>query len=93
MDRLRGLVPHCATMAQIALRWILMFDGVTCAIPGARTRQQARENAMAANLPPLGSPIIEAVLAVYDDLIRPTRAHELVRHGDSIWASTAARNP
>jgi aryl-alcohol dehydrogenase-like predicted oxidoreductase len=71
VERLRSLVPREATMAQIALRWILMFEGVTCAIPGARTAQQARDNAMAVNLPPLGAPVIEAVLAVYDEMIRP----------------------
>ena len=50
VERLRPLVPAGATMAQLALRWILMFDAVTCAIPGARTERQARENAAAADL-------------------------------------------
>jgi aryl-alcohol dehydrogenase-like predicted oxidoreductase len=71
VERLRDLVPHYATMAQFALQWILMFEGVTCAIPGARTPQQARDNAVAGSLPPLDAPTIEAVLGVYDDLVRP----------------------
>ena len=37
VDRLRSLVPGPASMAQFALRWILMFDAVTCAIPGAKS--------------------------------------------------------
>ena len=45
VDELRPLVPPGASLTQLALRWILMFDGVTCAIPGARTAAQARENA------------------------------------------------
>ena len=45
MEELRPLVPEGATLAQLALRWILMFDGVTAAIPGARTPEQARANA------------------------------------------------
>ena len=36
VEELRPLVPAGATMAQMALRWILMFDAVSCAIPGAK---------------------------------------------------------
>jgi hypothetical protein len=43
VERLRPLVPKNATLAQLALRWILMFDGVTSVIPGARTAQQAQK--------------------------------------------------
>lgn len=61
-------------LAQFALRWILMFDGVTCAIPGARTPQQARANAAAADLPPLDASTMAAVRDVYDRYIR-THVH------------------
>ncbi len=71
VERLRPLVPAGATLAQLALRWILMFDAVSCAIPGAKTPQQARENAAAAGLTPLGPQAMAAVKAVYDELIRP----------------------
>jgi aryl-alcohol dehydrogenase-like predicted oxidoreductase len=37
VDELRPLVPEGWTMAQFALRWVLMFDAVSCAIPGAKT--------------------------------------------------------
>jgi len=70
VEALRPLVPAGATLAQFALRWILMFDGVTCAIPGARTAAQARENASAAALPPLAADTLAAVAAVYDSRIR-----------------------
>jgi aryl-alcohol dehydrogenase-like predicted oxidoreductase len=59
-----------ATLAQFALRWILMFDAVTCAIPGARTPEQARANAAAADLPPLDARTMAALRDVYDRLIR-----------------------
>ena len=75
VERLRPLVPRGATMAQLALRWILMFDGVTTAIPGARDAQQARENARAGTLPALDPAVMDAVIAVYDDLITP-HVHE-----------------
>lgn len=74
VERLRPHVPAGATMAQLALRWILMFDAVTCAIPGARHEQQARDNARAALLPPLDARTMDAVRGVYDDLIR-THVH------------------
>ena len=71
VERLRPLVPAGATLTQLALRWILLFDAVTCAIPGARNEQQARDNARAASVPPLDERTMEAVRAVYDDHIRP----------------------
>ena len=70
VDELRPLVPRGASLTQLALRWILMFDGVTCAIPGARTAAQARENAAAAALPPLDAGTMAAVRRVYDEHIR-----------------------
>ena len=71
VSRLRTLVPRGATLTQLALRWILMFDGVTCAIPGAKTEEQARDNASAALLPPLDEETMAAVRAIYDEYIRP----------------------
>ncbi|MEE8218354.1 MAG: aldo/keto reductase [Vicinamibacteria bacterium] len=70
VETLRALVPSRATMAQLALRWILMFDAVTCAIPGARTPAQAKDNAQAAQLPAIDSATMAAVRRVYDDAIR-----------------------
>jgi aryl-alcohol dehydrogenase-like predicted oxidoreductase len=64
------LVPPGATLAQLALRWILMFDAVTCAIPGAKTRAQARENAGAAALPALNGHDMAQIRALYDASIR-----------------------
>ena len=58
------------TLAQFALRWTLMFDAVTCAIPGARTPEQARANAAAADLSPLDAETMDAVRDVYNRRIR-----------------------
>ena len=44
VEELRALVPAGMTMAQFALRWILMFDAVTCAIPGAKRPAQVEDN-------------------------------------------------
>jgi len=69
--RLRPLVPEGATMAQFALRWIIDQPGVTVVIPGARNPSQAQANAAAASLAPLPESTLDAVKAVYDELIRP----------------------
>ncbi len=58
-------------MAQLALRWILMFDAVSCAIPGARRPSQVEDNAAASALPPLSESDMAAVRKIYDDSIRP----------------------
>jgi aryl-alcohol dehydrogenase-like predicted oxidoreductase len=71
VEALRPLVPQGATMAQFALRWILMFPEVTSAIPGAKNPQQAENNVHAATLPPLSDETMRRVKEVYDRYIRP----------------------
>jgi aryl-alcohol dehydrogenase-like predicted oxidoreductase len=71
VERLRPMVPAGTTMSQLALKWTLMFEAVSCAIPGAKTERQARENAAAADLPPLSPETMAAVKAVYDSRLRP----------------------
>lgn len=71
VEELRPMVPAGATLAQWALRWILMFDAVTCAIPGARRPQQVEDNARAAELPALTEADMQAVRKIYDAGIRP----------------------
>ncbi len=74
VEELRALVPEGATLAQFALRWILMFPEVTTTIPGAKTPAQAAENAQAAQLPPLTEETMRRVQAIYDHLLR-ARVH------------------
>lgn len=71
VEMLRPLVPSGASMAQLALRWVLMFDAVSCAIPGAKNRVQAVQNVQADELPPLSDKVMAQVQAIYDDRIRP----------------------
>src|SRR3954466_15662224 len=71
VEALRPLVPEGASMAQFALRWILMHDAVSTVIPGARNPEQARANAAAASLPPLDAPVMAQVAAVYEQRIAP----------------------
>ena len=71
VEALRPLVPGGATLAQLALRWILMFDAVSTVIPGAKTPEQARANAAAAGLAPLPGETIERIDALYGERIAP----------------------
>jgi aryl-alcohol dehydrogenase-like predicted oxidoreductase len=70
VEELRKVCPPGWTMTQFALRWILMHDAVTCAIPGAKRQQQAEENCAAADLPALSAETMEAVRRVYDKYCR-----------------------
>lgn len=54
-DALKSLVPAGITMAGMALRWCLDFEAVSAIIPGARNPEQARANARASALAPLGA--------------------------------------
>jgi len=69
VEDLRPLVPAGSTLTQFALRWILMWNAVSCVIPGARTPTQARENAAAADLPPLSQQSMAVVKRIYDTQI------------------------
>jgi len=63
-------VPDGATLAQLALRWILMFDAVSCVIPGAKRPAQVQDNVGAADLPALSEKDMAYVRQVYDAYIR-----------------------
>jgi aryl-alcohol dehydrogenase-like predicted oxidoreductase len=75
VEALRPLVPPGQTLAQFALRWILMFPAVTCAIPGAKRPQQAEENIQAASLPPLPDETMAKIKEIYDQSVRPHVHH------------------
>lgn len=75
VEELRPLVPEGWTMAQFALRWILMFEAVSCAIPGAKTAEQAEDNVRAADLPPLTPAMMDTLRALYENRIRPLVHH------------------
>jgi aryl-alcohol dehydrogenase-like predicted oxidoreductase len=71
VEELRALAPSGASMASFALRWILMNDAVTCAIPGAKRPAQVEENVSAAALPALSDKTMAAVKQLYDRSLRP----------------------
>ena len=65
------IVPAGMTMAQMALRWILMDDTVTYAVPGVRRPDQVEDTLQAADLPALPVGTMEKIRAIYGRRIRP----------------------
>lgn len=70
VEEIRHLLPAGFSMTQFALRWILMFDAVTCTIPGGKRPEQVRENCAASDLPALSSEAMQAVRRIYDQKFR-----------------------
>ena len=75
VDELRPLVPEGWTMAQFALRWILMHTAVTCTIPGAKRPSQAEDNTAAAGLPAIPAETMAKVQDIYERLIKAQVHH------------------
>lgn len=72
-DALEGIkdeLPAGFTMTQFALRWILMFSAVTCAIPGAKSPAQVRENVSASDMPAIDADVMESLKVIYDTYIK-----------------------
>ncbi len=75
-EDLKELIPGGATLAQFALRWILMHPAVSCAIPGGKNPSQVEDNVAAADLRPLTHEAMERAKEIYDSSIRP-QVHQL----------------
>jgi aryl-alcohol dehydrogenase-like predicted oxidoreductase len=75
VEELKAVCPAGMSLAQFALRWILMFDAVTCAIPGAKRPSQVDENFTAADLAPISDETMTQVRSIYDRHIRALVHH------------------
>jgi aryl-alcohol dehydrogenase-like predicted oxidoreductase len=71
VDELRPLVPEGWSMAQFALRWILMHDAVSTVIPGGKTPRQVEDNSRASGLPAISNETMRAVERVYRQKVAP----------------------
>ncbi len=74
-DELKAVCPPTISLVQFALKWILMFDAVTCTIPGAKNIKQVDENTGTADLPLLSDETMNKVKNIYDKNLR-----KLVHH-------------
>lgn len=75
VEEIRRLVPENITMAQFALRWILMEDAVGVVIPGAKNAKQAAANAAASDVAPLSPEVIGELRNIYEQRIAPHVHH------------------
>ncbi|HKW16087.1 MAG TPA: aldo/keto reductase [Terriglobales bacterium] len=71
VEEIRKVLPPGVSMSQFALRWILMFDAVSCAIPGGKRPEQVADNCRASDLPQFSPEIMDKVKRIYDERIRP----------------------
>ena len=70
VEELKAILPHGMTMPQFALKWILMHDAVSCAIPGAKRPSQVEENCRASEAPRLSRRVMRQVQDIYDRLVK-----------------------
>lgn len=75
VESLRDVIPNGMTMPEFALRWILMFPAVSCAIPGAKRPEQVMENVHAADLPEIKKTVMKKVEAIYNEQVKPHVQH------------------
>jgi aryl-alcohol dehydrogenase-like predicted oxidoreductase len=66
----RDLAPEGTTSAQAAIAWLCQQPVVSSVIPGARNVEQARSNAAAGDVPPLGDAFDAGVQRIYDAHLR-----------------------
>lgn len=71
VEELKKIFPGQENLAPIALRWILMFDEVSCIIPGASRPEQVTSNLQAPELPGLTPSQMQSVKEIYEKRIKP----------------------
>ena len=75
VEELRAVMPPGMTMTQFALRWILSFDAVSCAIPGGKRSDQVKENCAASEMPVLSAETMKIVAQIYRERIYSSVHH------------------
>jgi aryl-alcohol dehydrogenase-like predicted oxidoreductase len=70
VEGLKNIKPEGFSMAQFALKWILMHDTVSCTIPGAKRPAQVEDNCRASDLPDLSDQVMEGVEDLYAKFVK-----------------------
>ncbi len=65
VNEIREVFENNTNLAIIALRWILMFEEVSCVIPGASSPEQIKNNVSAIHLPPITEAQMQKVKDIY----------------------------
>ena len=74
VDELKKLTPNNFTLADLALKWILMHSEVTVAIPGAKNKQQASLNVNSIQLEDISS-LMPQIKKIYDKFLKEDIHH------------------
>ena len=69
VEELKKIIPPHFTLADLALKWILMHPEVTVAIPGAKNKEQASMNLKAVNLDEI-SELLPPIKNIYDKYLK-----------------------
>jgi aryl-alcohol dehydrogenase-like predicted oxidoreductase len=75
VEELKSILPQDFTMAQFALKWILMYDAVSCTIPGAKRPTQVEDNCRASDLPDLSKQVLDGVGEIYEKYVKADAHH------------------
>ncbi len=75
VDELKTMLPPKFSLAQIALKWILMHKEVSTVIAGGKSSTQVSENAGTSDLPPLPRTDMQHIQDIYEEKIKPTVHH------------------
>ena len=74
-EELKEFVPEGYTLAQLALRWILMHPAVSCVIPGAKRPDQVEDNLTTVEMSPLSKGTMDGISEIYERHVRPEVHH------------------
>ena len=75
VEELKRIKPDDISCAQMALKWILMHNEVSCVIPGAKNTKQLEENISASELAGLDPDVLKGIKTIYENSIKRTVHH------------------
>jgi aryl-alcohol dehydrogenase-like predicted oxidoreductase len=77
VEELKDICVSCprGTLAQLALRWILMYPQVSTVIPGASRVEQLLSNLQAAEIPAIDGDSLDRIEKLYRKKVRPLVHH------------------
>jgi aryl-alcohol dehydrogenase-like predicted oxidoreductase len=76
VEEIKKLFPQHSNLPAIALKWILMFNEISCVIPGASSPDQVLSNIAASDLPSLTPAQMDSIKEIYKKYIWPLIAGE-----------------
>ena len=72
VEKIKTIFENPENLAPYALRWILMFDAVSCIIPGASNFKHVISNTSASELPALTKSQMNEIQDIYEKMVKPS---------------------